>query len=123
MKNTKQMVLAITITCALGLASLGCGTAVAVNNPDKGTDIGQGKHDSGVRVTIEEWDGIAASALELIFEDDHCRYYLTSIRSDKIILIFDDGERVSLRDAILTEAITIEDLILSGLQVYVETIL
>jgi|GEM_PF-4691873 len=123
MKNPKQKAIAITIMCALSLASLSCGAAVAVGNQDRGENVEQRKNNPGALVTIEEWDGVAASALEMIFEDDHHRYYLTSVRSDKIMLTFDNGERISLREAISRGAITIEDLILSGLNVYVETVL
>ena len=75
----------------------------------------------GVRVVIEEWDGISASALELVYEDDYYQYYLTSIRSDRIMLTFDDGQRISLKDAISQDKISIEDLILNGLELYIQS--
>ena len=63
---------------------------------------------------------MSASALELIYEDESNSYYLTSIRSSLIMLTFEDGQRVSLVDAIAQEKIGIEDLILNGLEVYVQ---
>jgi beta-lactamase regulating signal transducer with metallopeptidase domain len=73
-----------------------------------------------VRVTIEEWNGGADQALELIFEDDYYEYYLSSIRSDRIMLTFESGERVSLKDALAQGKINMEDLMLNGLQFYKE---
>ena len=73
-----------------------------------------------VRVTIEEWDGISADALEPIYEDEYVKYSLSSIRSANIMLTFEDGTRLSLKDAISQDKIGIEDLILNGLHVYKE---
>jgi hypothetical protein len=39
----------------------------------------------------------AADALELIYEDEHYQYFLSSVRSDKVMLTFDNGERSSLK--------------------------
>jgi len=74
------------------------------------------KRVPGVRVTIEEWGGESDDAEELIFEDTHYKYSLSSIRSDKITLVFEDGNRLSLKDAIAQKKIGIDDLILNGLQ-------
>jgi len=75
---------------------------------------------SSIRVTIEEWQGESADELEFIYEDDNYRYYLSSIRSDKIMLIFENGEQFSLKEAISQQNISIDDLILNGLQVHKE---
>ncbi len=78
------------------------------------------KRKPGVRVTIEEYFGGADTALEVIYEDGNYKYSLSSIRSDKIMVIFEDGKRLSLKEAIIQKKISIEDLILNGLQVMME---
>jgi len=75
---------------------------------------------NGVSVTIEEWDGMSASALELIYEDTTSEYYLSSIRSNLIMLTFDDGQRMSLSDALSQSKINIKDLISNGLEVIIQ---
>jgi len=58
---------------------------------------------------------------ELIYEDTHYKYSLTSTRSDRIMLTFeDDGQQLLLNDALSQNKISIEDLILNGLQVIIE---
>jgi hypothetical protein len=85
-----------------------------------GASTGTGQNtEPSVRVTIEEWTGISASALELIYEDASYRYYLSSIRSGMIMLTFENGERISLSDALSQDKISIEDLILNGLDVII----
>ena len=85
-----------------------------------GTSTAPGQNtEPSVRVTIEEWTGISAPALELIYEDESHRYYLSSMRSALIMLTFEDGERISLRDALSQEKISVEDLILNGLNVII----
>lgn len=73
-----------------------------------------------ISVTIEEYYGEADTALEVIYEDAHYKYSLSSSRSDKIMLTFEDGQKISLKDAISQKKIGIEDLILNGLQVWME---
>ena len=73
----------------------------------------------GVRITIED-PGIGDGAMELIYEDEYHRYYLTSIRSNKIMITFEDGLVISLREALDREKITKTDLILTGLKVVTE---
>jgi hypothetical protein len=72
-----------------------------------------------IRITIEDPD-IGDAAMELIYEDEYHRYYLTSIRSNKIMITFEDGLVISLREALDREKITITDLILNGLKVVTE---
>ena len=67
--------------------------------------------------TIEEFYGPSADALELIYVDGYTRYYLSSVRSASIMLTFEDGTRMSLRDALDREKVTISDLIYNGLVV------
>jgi hypothetical protein len=71
----------------------------------------------GIRVIIEEWDGPSPTALELIYEDNTHQYYLSSIRSELIMLTFEDGQIISLKDAVSGGKIGIADLIASGLDV------
>jgi|GEM_PF-5456592 len=71
-----------------------------------------------VRVVIEEDTTIpTAQALEFLYEDNYYRYYLSSIRSHIIMLIFEDGLEITLREALESQKITIHDLILNGLSV------
>ena len=69
--------------------------------------------------SIEEWEGMSASALELICEDDSNQYYLTSIRSGLIMLNFTDGSRHTLRDALEAGLVGINELIAHGLEVHI----
>ena len=69
-----------------------------------------------IRVTIED-SGIGDTAMELIYEDEYFTYYLTSIRSNTIMITFEDGQVITLSEAIDREKITITDLILNGLDV------
>ena len=71
-------------------------------------------------VSIEEWEGISSEALELIFEDDENKYYLTSIRSHHIMLTFENGERISLRETISQQKVGLDELLSNGLEVYTE---
>ena len=79
-----------------------------------------------VQVTIEENYGGADTAFETIYEDAHYKYALSSIRSEKVMLLFEDedsplfGQRITLKESIEKKYITIEDLILNGLQVSIE---
>jgi len=73
--------------------------------------------EPAVRVIIYIPDIPTATALEFIYEDDYYRYYLPSISSEIIMLTFEDGTVVSLRDAIEQEKITVGDLKLNGLNV------
>jgi|GEM_PF-2690442 len=64
-------------------------------------------------------DGMFAAALELIYEDEHHRYYLSAIMSGSIVLTFMDGTEMTLREALDQQKVTIDDLILSGLNVII----
>jgi len=67
--------------------------------------------------TIEEYDGPSAMALELLYYDEFTRYYLSSMRSLSIMLEFEDGTRMSLREALDTQKVTMADLMFNGLEV------
>lgn len=81
---------------------------------------GVDKRSPGVKVTIDDWFGDSDTAEELIFEDTHYKYSLSSIRSDKIMLTFEDGKKLSLKDAISQKKISIDDLILNGLNLWMK---
>jgi hypothetical protein len=73
-----------------------------------------------IRVAIEDRILDADAVEELVYEDTHYKYSLTSIRSDSITLTFEDGKQLLLKDALSQEKISIEDLILNGLHVIIE---
>ena len=73
-----------------------------------------------IYLTIEDYDGEVHPSLELIFEDEHNRFYLSSVRSSFIMLTFEDGQRMSLRQAIDDGLVTAADLIANGLELIVE---
>ncbi|MCL2400443.1 MAG: hypothetical protein FWC91_11965 [Defluviitaleaceae bacterium] len=73
---------------------------------------------SNIKVDIKDPD-IGDSAMELIYEDSYYNYYLTSIRSEKIILTFENEIKLTLRESLEQNKITISDLILNGLNVIV----
>lgn len=60
---------------------------------------------------------LADDALELIAKDETYGYYLSSVRSNHIILCFDNGEVLSLPEALEIEIVDIYDLIRNGLDV------
>ena len=66
---------------------------------------------------IHEYDGMAATALEFIAECDSYRYYLSSSRSNSIMLVFEDGTSMSLRMALTAGQVTIHELVENGLHV------
>ena len=84
------------------------------------TSPNENDNSPGVLVAIEEFDGQSAEMLELIYEDDNYNYFLSSLRSAMIMLVFDNGERISLKDAIERKKVGIEELLLNGLQIYME---
>ena len=64
--------------------------------------------------TIKDYMGKADDALQLIAEDENNEYYLSSIRSDKVTVIFDNGEELSLEFALENNIISIYDVINKG---------
>ena len=77
--------------------------------------ISYGAQPINPRFTIEDYHGPTPAALELVFEDGQSRYYLSSVRSNSIMLTFTDGQRISLREAMDQQKVTIAELIASGL--------
>jgi len=63
------------------------------------------------------------TAEEVIYEDAHYKYSFSAARAEKTVLEFQDknspllGQRIALKEAIAKKYISIEDLILNGLQV------
>ena len=71
--------------------------------------------ETSVRVAIYVPDLAFPTALEYIYSDEYYRYYLSAIMSGSIILTFEDGVEVTLREALDQQLITIIDLELNGL--------
>ena len=67
-------------------------------------------------ITIEDVHG-GEDVRELIYEYDYdqCQYYLNRKRADNINIIFRNGERMSLKQALEERRITIEDTVAHGL--------
>ena|GEM_PF-2924423 len=57
------------------------------------------------------------AALELIYKDENYRYYLSSIRSGVIMIIFDCGLEMTLRQVLDLEKLTMQELLKEGLPV------
>ena len=80
-----------------------------------------GPLEPSVRVTIEDPIddpySVFPPAFDFFYRDEFHIYYLSCLRSKWVMLTFEDGERISLRDALAQEKISIEDLILNGLRV------
>lgn len=97
-------------------------------NENKSKNIKEGltKLKSGEfmkKFKIIEYIGPAPETLEKIYKDDKNIYYLSSIRSEKIILEFEDGMKMDLQKSLMTNTVTIEELREGGLKVIVEKIL
>ncbi|MCL2577463.1 MAG: S-layer homology domain-containing protein [Defluviitaleaceae bacterium] len=75
--------------------------------------------EPSVRVKIYTPNVPTASALEFIGEDEDFRYYLSSISSGIIMLTFEDGTEITLREALDEQMITIADVILNGLDMII----
>lgn len=76
--------------------------------------------NTGKIAEIKEYNGLSAQALEVIYENEQFKYSLSSIRSDKIIVVFNDKSEMSLKDAIASKKATIDELLDAGLQVWIE---
>jgi len=50
--------------------------------------------------TIVDETESSDQALEFIHEDNHYRYYLTASKSEAVFIVFVDGERMSVREAL-----------------------
>jgi hypothetical protein len=73
-----------------------------------------------MKVDIEEFNGASATMMERIYECDRFVYELSSLRSGGIMLTFEDGTRMSLREALDNKLIGIDDLMLNGLRVSIQ---
>jgi len=63
--------------------------------------------------TSDDWD------LDMFFEDDYfrseCRYYLNSKRSGHVFVLFENGERMTIKQALQERRVTVEMLVAHGL--------
>ena len=66
---------------------------------------------------------ICAEALEEIYRDDSYIYYLSCIKSDNIIIEFDDNTKYKLREVLENNILSIDELIDNGLEVYKDEII
>ena len=67
-------------------------------------------------ITIEDpHDGVGARELIYDYDYDQCRYYLNTMRADRVFIIFDTGERMPLKQALEERRIAIEDAVANGL--------
>jgi hypothetical protein len=70
-------------------------------------------------VLIDETE-MCLSALEKVYEEGIYEYYLPCIQSDTIFLVYEDGTKISVGDALDNKIVEIDDLIAKGLKVYKE---
>jgi hypothetical protein len=54
--------------------------------------------------TIVDETQVCAQALELMHEDDEYKYYFECIKSETVFIVFADGSRLSVRDAMLVSS-------------------
>ena len=63
--------------------------------------------------TGDDWDQ------DMFFEDDYflseCRYYLNSKRSDHVFVLFENGDRMTIKQALQDRRTNVEELVASGL--------
>jgi len=71
-------------------------------------------------ISIEDYYGLVSQAIELIYEDEVYYYYLSTIRSEFIMLTFSDNTRISLKDALDSEMVKIQELYDMGLSITIE---
>ena len=71
-----------------------------------------------LKFTIEDPYG-GEPEREMFFEDDYfgsgCRYYLNSTRADNVFVIFENGERMTIKQALQERRVTVEELVANGL--------
>ena len=76
---------------------------------------------SPVRVEIEDMHSYGTSEPELLYEFGGYRYYINRASADSITVIFEDGERMPLKQALEERRITVEMAVENGLyNVYME---
>ena len=61
-----------------------------------------------------------ATTIEYIYTEGDKKYYLPCIMSNDIILVWDDGSKDYLKDALNNKKVTIESLQAHGLEIYEE---
>lgn len=70
-------------------------------------------------ILVDETE-MCATALEKIYEEGIYVYYLPCIQSEAIFLKYEDGTKISVKDALDNHIVTIDDLISKGLNVHKE---
>ena len=73
-----------------------------------------------VDFTVEDRTRTCAQAIEVIYEDDSYRYTLSCMKSGTIYLVYEDGTEVTLRNAISSGMVTIDQLKASNLSMNIE---
>lgn len=68
--------------------------------------------------TQEIEDFICAEALEEFYEDQEYKYFYSCIKSNYIIVKYSNGEEQTVKEALKTKKITIEDVLNSNVKVY-----
>ena len=71
---------------------------------------------------IQDETVICPQILEEIARDETSVYYLSCLKSNTVFLMYNSGNKVSVRRALNTGMVTIEELISAGLEVYKEAI-
>lgn len=68
--------------------------------------------------TIVDETDICAQALELFYNDDKYDYYFTCIKSSTTFVKFDNGQKITVVDALNKGLVSIEELTEAGLNYY-----
>ena len=80
---------------------------ITIEDPHEGSKAAEDVRDSDGRER------------EMFFEDDYfgsrCRYYLNSKRADKVFVVFENRERLPIKQALQERLITVEKLVAAGL--------
>lgn len=61
---------------------------------------------------------VCAEALEEIYRDDDNIYYLSCIKSSTLFLKYNNGDKITIKDALNNNKVTFEELLEKGLEVY-----
>ncbi len=69
---------------------------------------------------IVDETGVCATALETIYEDEHYRYNLGCLSSSTVFVVFNNGEKITMKKALNEKKITLADLIKKNYTLYYE---
>ena len=81
---------------------------------------GQGASEHFIIECTADADAVFADAMETIYEDEYFRYSLSQITSMYYNILFDDGTRMPLLEALSSGRVTIGDCIVNKLDVFME---